>query len=118
VIWSVVNTAIILGLGILCVFSVRQACVAALEMLKGALESAGRDEINYLRGEVSTLQTQLLAVQHPTTHARLEAQKEPKVYDKSWESFPAARRNPQQFRTTRMDETPEVEVSPNVPRSS
>lgn len=97
-IWPILNALIFAGFGVACLVSVRQACIAALSMLREYLSNPLREEIAYLRSQIAAKDEQLLAVSHPTTQAVLTAQKAPqKPYDPSWDTRGARPRNPTQF---------------------
>jgi hypothetical protein len=117
VLWSLAYCAILIGFGVACLYSVRQACVAGLEMWKSVLSSQNQDQINYLRGQIASLQTQLLAVQHPQVQARLESQAQPaRPYDRQWDAHPQRPRNPNQFVGPEANRTPEIEYKDTVPK--
>jgi hypothetical protein len=97
-IWSILYALILAGFGVACLLSVRQACLAALSMLREYLSSDIRQEITYLRAQIQAKDEQLLAVAHPATQAVLTAQKAPqRPYDPSWEASAARPRNPMRY---------------------
>lgn len=97
-IWSVLPSLIAAGFGVACLYSVRAACLAALEMLRSYLDSDMRGEITHLRAQVAAKDEQLLGIHHPQTQATLATQKAPeRRYEPAWDAAGARPRNPEQI---------------------
>lgn len=116
--------AVVAG-AVACLISVRQTCLVALTLLREhlAAQSATRaDEIAYLRGQVSRKDSEILAVAHPTVHARMNAQEAPQKLrdDHEWNAFMRneSPRNPTQFVTRGESDIRPQEIRDTVPRVS